>query len=311
MKSHLESAFEESIEAYLLAHGWVQGSAGDYDRPLGVDTEQLFTFLGATQMDAWEKLIGLHGSQERARQKFARRVADEVTSRGAVDVLRRGVKDLGVQVDLAYFAPAHGLTPQLGELYGKNRVTVTRQAAVSESKVLDTVDLLFGVNGIPIATVELKTPTTGQTVVDAMTQYRRDRNPADLVFRARTVVHFAVDPNTATMTTRLAGQETVFLPFNQGSNGPGVDGGKGKPGEPGWVPDGVPVGAGVGAGQLAGPARVVRPRGDPARQDGQEDRDDDGVPTVPPVGRGHPVARCRSRRGTRPQQADSALRWVG
>jgi type I restriction enzyme R subunit len=232
MKSHLEAAFEESIEAHLLANGWVWGSSGDYDRALGLDTGQLFTFVGATQIEAWEKLIGLHGSPDRAQQKFARRVADEVTARGAVDVLRRGVKDLGVQVDLAYFAPAHGLTPELGVLYGKNRVTVTRQAAVSESSPMDTVDLLFGVNGIPVATVELKTPTTGQTVEQAMVQYRKDRNPADLVFRARTIVHFAVDPDTAMMTTRLAGKDTVFLPFNQGSNGPGVDGGKGNPANP-------------------------------------------------------------------------------
>ena len=232
MKSHLESAFEESIEAHLLATGWVQGSASDYDRALGLDTGQLFTFLGATQIEAWDRLIEKHGSADKAQQKFARRVADEVTARGAVDVLRRGVKDLGVQVDLAYFAPAHGLTPELGELYGKNRVTVTRQAPVSESSLLDTVDLLLGVNGIPVATVELKTPTTGQTVEHAMVQYRKDRNPSDLVFRARTVVHFAVDPDTAMMTTRLAAKDTVFLPFNQGSNGPGVDGGKGNPANP-------------------------------------------------------------------------------
>jgi type I restriction enzyme R subunit len=232
VKSHKEIAFEESIETQLLANGWVQGSPGDYDRSLGLDTGQLFTFLGATQMQAWEKLIGLHGSQEKGQQKLARRIADEVTARGAVDVLRRGVKDLGVHIDLAYFAPAHGLTPELGELYAKNRVTVTRQAAVSESSPLDTVDLLLGVNGIPVATVELKTQTTGQSVEHAISQYRTDRNPADLVFRARTVVHFAVDQDTAMMTTRLAGKDTVFLPFNQGSNGPGVDGGKGNPVNP-------------------------------------------------------------------------------
>lgn len=193
MKSHLESAFEETIQAHLLGNGWIQGASDAYNRALGLDTAQLFTFIGATQVEAWEKLVGLHGSQEKAQQKFASRVAGEVTARGTIDVLRRGVKDLGVHISLAYFAPAHGLTPELGELYGKNRATVTRQAAVSESSPLDTVDLLLGVNGIPVATVELKTPTTQQTVKHAMAQYRRDRNPADLIFRARTVVHFAVD----------------------------------------------------------------------------------------------------------------------
>ncbi len=235
VRAHLESAFEESITNHLTGHGWQQGASSDYDRALGLDTGELFTFIGATQVPAWDRLVALHGSQERAQQKLARRIADEVTSRGAVDVLRRGVKDLGVQIDLAYFAPAHDLTPELRGLYDQNQVTVTRQAAVSESNPLATVDLLFCVNGIPVATVELKTQTTGQSARDAVNQYRVDRNPTDLIFRARTVVHFAIDQDTAMMTTRLAGKDTAFLPFNQGSNGPGVDGGEGNPANPDGV----------------------------------------------------------------------------
>jgi type I restriction enzyme R subunit len=232
MRAHLEAAFEDSIEEYLLEQGWLPSAPVHYNRELGLDTAELYAFLGATQADAWERLIGLHGGQERAQQKFARRLADELTVRGAVDVLRRGVKDLGVQIDLAYFAPAHDLTPELRVLYEANRVTVTRQAPVSESHPLDTVDLLLGINGIPVATAELKTQTAGQRVDDAIRQYRRDRNPADLIFRSRTVVHFAVDQDQVYMTTRLAGRDTVFLPFNQGSAGPGRDGGKGNPVNP-------------------------------------------------------------------------------
>ncbi len=231
--AHLESTFEASIADHLTAHGWVAGTASSYDRALGLDTSELFTFIGATQIDAWNTLAQRHGDQAKAQRKLARRIADEITARGTVDVLRRGVKDLGVQIDLAYFAPAHELTPELRALYGRNRVTVTRQAPVSESHPRDTVDLLFGVNGVPVATVELKTQTTGQSVQHAMHQYRTDRNPADLVFRVRTLVHFAVDQDTAMMTTRLAGADTTFLPFNQGSNGPGVDGGVGNPANPG------------------------------------------------------------------------------
>jgi len=231
--AHLGSAFEGSIVDHLVEHGWVRGIASHYDRALGLDTAELVAFLGATQIEAWETLIERHGGQEKAQQKVERRIADEITARGAVDVLRRGVKDNGVHLGLAYFAPAHDLTPELRTLYDANRVTVTRQAPVSESHPQDTVDLLFGVNGIPVATVELKTQTTGQSVQHAVLQYRTDRTPTDLVFRARTLVHFAVDQDSALMTTRLAGKETVFLPFNQGSNGPGVDGGTGNPAHPG------------------------------------------------------------------------------
>lgn len=97
----------------------------------------------------------------------------------------------------------------------------------------ESVDLVLAVNGIPVATAELKTQTAGQSIKDAMEQYRTERNPADLIFRARTLVHFAVDQGVVSMTTRLAGKDTIFLPFNQGSNGPGRDGGKGNPLNPG------------------------------------------------------------------------------
>ena len=229
MKAHLESALEEHIEAHLLGHGWQQGDPSSYSRALGLDTVELLTFLGASQHESWAKLVGLHGSPDLAQSKFERRLADELTSRGVIDVLRRGVKDLGVHIDLAYFAPAHNLTPELRELYGANRLSVTRQVHHSESNPSASVDLVLFVNGIPLATAELKTQTTGQDVHDAIRQYREERNPADLIFRGRSVVNFAVDQDNVYVTTRLALKHTVFLPFNQGSNGPGVDGGKGNP----------------------------------------------------------------------------------
>jgi type I restriction enzyme R subunit len=229
MKAHQEIALEELIERHLLDHGWVQGQGSSYDRSLGLDTSELFTFIGATQGDKWEKLCSLHGNQPLAQQKFARRLADELSSRGVVDVLRRGVKDLGVHIELAYFAPAHDLTPELRELFDANRLSVTRQVHHSESNPSDSVDVLLAVNGIPVATAELKAATAGQSVQQAMAQYRTERNPADLIFRVRTLVHFAVDADSVYMTTRLAGRDTVFLPFNQGSNGPGRDGGMGNP----------------------------------------------------------------------------------
>jgi type I restriction enzyme R subunit len=162
----------------------------------------------------------------------AKRVADEVTARGTVDVLRRGVKDSGVSFRVAFFAPANGLTPSLWESYEANRLAVVRQLHHSESRPQDSLDVTLLVNGIPTATAELKNPLTGQSVADAMEQYRTDRNPADLIFKHRAVVHFAVDPHQVYMTTRLAGAGTVFLPFNQGSGGAGHAGGAGNPVNP-------------------------------------------------------------------------------
>lgn len=227
--AHLEVSLEELIGEHLQANGWVRGLPEHFDRDLGLDTAELFAFLGATQGDEWERLVQRHGSVETAQRKFAHRVAAEIDSRGTVDVLRRGVTDLGVRLKLAFFAPAHDLTPELRVLYGANRVTVTRQAHVSETRPGDSVDLLLGVNGLPVAVVELKSQTAGQSVEDAVAQFRRARNPHDRVFAKRAVVCFAVDQDNVLMATRLAGDATVFLPFNTGSNGPGRDGGAGNP----------------------------------------------------------------------------------
>ena len=230
--AHQESSFEESITNHLLVHGWVAGNSSDYSRDLGLNPGELLAFVEATQPDEWARLITLYGGRAAAETKLAKRVASELTARGTVDVLRRGVKDLGVTVKLAYFAPAHDLTPELRALYDANRLCVTRQLHHSESNPADSVDLALFINGIPVATAELKTQTAGQNVADAIEQYRHDRNPRDLIFAERTVVHFAVDQDSVAMTTALANKDTVFLPFNQGSNGPGADGGQGNPPNP-------------------------------------------------------------------------------
>ena len=220
MAVHTEQAFESSIEAHLLGHGWVQGAAANYRRDLGLDTAVLFEFIGATQPREWERLLGLHGGADRAQAAFAKRLASEIDSRGTIHVLRRGVDDLSVKIRLAYFRPAHELTPDLRSLYQGNRLVVTRQVHHSESNPADSVDLLLSLNGLPVATAELKNEVTGQSVVDAKRQYRKDRNPKDLLFAKRAVVHFAVDQDLVFLATRLAGDATEFLPFNQGSGAP-------------------------------------------------------------------------------------------
>ncbi len=222
-----ERSFEESIEAALLASGYLKSVPSQFDPALGIDTAELFAFIGATQIIEWEKLLGRYGNDPDAAQRgFAKRLASELDARGTVEVLRQGVVDLGVTIRLAFFAPAHGLTPELEELYAANRVSVTRQLAY-EPVSTKTLDMVLFVNGIPTATAELKNPLTNQDVEHAIAQYRRDRDPANVTLARRALVHFAVDPDRVAMTTKLAGQATQFLPFNLGH-----DGGAGNPPNP-------------------------------------------------------------------------------
>jgi type I restriction enzyme R subunit len=228
-----ESAFEASIEAHLLANGWAQGSPASYDHRLGLAPGELVAFLKTSQPDEWEQLCLRLGGETKAAAKVPERVAKEIDARGTVDVLRRETKMNGVAFRVAFFAPANDLTPELRDRYEANRLAVVRQLHHSESKPGDSLDLVLLMNGIPTASAELKNPTSGQTVADAISQYRTDRNPNDLIFKHRVVVNFAVDPDQVWMSTRLAGQGTRFLPFNQGSNGPGEPGGAGNPVNPG------------------------------------------------------------------------------
>ncbi len=228
--SKSERGFEDAIEAILLAGGYHKGKPASFDRVLGLDPTELYAFIDATQDTAWGRLVarGYGGDIDAARVGFAKRLAGEIDSRGTVDVLRHGVSDYGITIQLAYFKPAHGLTPELVERYEANRVTVTRQLKY-ETGSEKSLDLCILVNGIPTATAELKNPLTGQTVDNAIVQYRQDRAPGNVTLSKRAVVHFAVDPDSVMMTTRLDGDGTRFLPFNQGSGGPGQQGGAGNP----------------------------------------------------------------------------------
>ena len=227
--AHTERALEDRILYELTGTGWSLGQ-GTYDAELGVDTGELYRFIGRTQSTNWEKLIELHGDQDTAQRRFAQKLASEVDARGVLDVLRHGVRERGVQIDLAYFRPGHTLAASALDGYHGNVLTVTRQLRFSPRHT-QSVDLGLFVNGLPVASVELKNPNTRQNVDDAIAQYRR-RDPNELFFARRAVVHFAVDPDLAFVATRLRGGDTLFLPFNLGSNGPGVSGEAGNPAPP-------------------------------------------------------------------------------
>jgi type I restriction enzyme R subunit len=219
-----ERLFEEAITQHLVQTGgyrvckwgmrpeWV----ADFDAVRGIDTEELFAFIEATQASEWSRLVKVHGGDEStARQRFLSRLCDQIDDRGTVDVLRHGVMDQNVHMRLAFFRPAHGLTPLLIERYEANRLTVTRQLPFDPAST-KTIDLCLFVNGLPIATTELKNPLTGQTIEDAIDQYRTDRDPKNTTLARRALVHFAVDPDLVAMTTKLSLQSTKFLPFNLG-----------------------------------------------------------------------------------------------
>jgi len=230
--AHFESTLEEIITDHLTNNGWNLGSKENYDRVLGFDIIELLLFLKATQADSWARLNLIHGTEDYSVKKFVERLGSEIEARGIVDVLRKGIVDHGVKFQLAFFAPAHDLNPENREKYNKNRATVTRQIKMSETNTEDSIDLVFFLNGLPVATAELKAQSAGQNVRDAIKQYRFDRKPSDLIFRSRAVVNFALDENDVFMSTRLRGASTTFLPFNKGSNGAGSAGGKGNPLDP-------------------------------------------------------------------------------
>ena len=180
-----EAAFEAHIAGWLVEHGSYrrakttsEGYESDFDCNAGVDTADLFELIAATQAEKWDQLVesGYSGDPVKARAGFVQRLAKQLDKRGTVDVLRRGVVGYNVKIRLAYFKPGHGLTPELVERYEANILSVARQLRY-EPTSNRTVDLGLFVNGIPVATAELKNPMTGERVEHAMLQYRKDRDP--------------------------------------------------------------------------------------------------------------------------------------
>lgn len=211
-----EKDFEASIEEYLLENGYVSRRPEQYDRNLCLDPEMLIQFIISTQPRTWEKLKDQRGEQ--VKERFLERVIKEIQARGTLDVLRRGVIDLGCKFDLAYYRPASALNPEHQRKYEANIFSVVRQLKYS-IKNENSIDLAIMLNGIPILTAELKNPLKGQTVKDAIKQYQRDRDPREpLLALLRCLVHFSVDPDLVFMATTLKGSKTTFHPFNLGND---------------------------------------------------------------------------------------------
>ena len=215
---HTERGFEAAIEASLLAAGgYTRGDAAGFDAALALWPETLLRFLRESQPDSWDKLARMHGKAA-LPERLTRLIAGALDARGTLDVLRHGVTDSGIKLHLAFFRPASGRNPATLAAWGKNILTVSRQVHYSTRNPALSIDVVLALNGLPIATAELKNPLTGQTVAHARAQYRADRDPREplLRWKSRCLVHFAVDPDEVFMTTRLAGKSTHFLPFNRG-----------------------------------------------------------------------------------------------
>lgn len=206
-------------------YGWVAGDPGDYDREYCVDLLQLSTFLHATQPDVADALDLAEDSP--TRRKFLARLQGEISKNGTIDALRHGVKHGPHDLDLFYGTPSPG-NPKAQEHYAANRFTVTRQLRYSRDETQLALDIGLFINGLPIATFELKNNLTKQTVEDAVQQYKRDRDPREKLFEfGRCIAHFAVDDQRVQFCTHLRGKKSWFLPFDQG-----WDDGAGNPPNP-------------------------------------------------------------------------------
>ncbi|MBM4310420.1 MAG: type I restriction endonuclease subunit R [Deltaproteobacteria bacterium] len=200
--------------------GYIAGTAQDYDRAHALDVPQLFAFLHATQPETFKKLAlgDVNDAKGINRLKFLARLSSEIGKRGVIDVLRKGVAHGPLHFDLFYGTPSPG-NVKAGKLHAENRFSITRQLAYSMDETRRALDLCLFINGLPIATFELKNSLTKQTVEDAVHQYKRDRDPRERLFEfGRCVVHFAVDDSEVRMCTELRGKGSWFLPFNKGCN---------------------------------------------------------------------------------------------
>jgi type I restriction enzyme, R subunit len=206
------------IESQLCQNGYIVVARDSFDRQRAIFPETALTFIRETQPAEWSKLEALHG--DKTGEQIIGDLCKWMDSNGSLSTLRHGFKCYGRTLHIAYFKAAHELNPELETRYASNRVGLTRQLRFSPRSEA-SLDVTLSVNGIPVATLELKNAMTGQRVEEARQQYKRDRDPREAIFefKRRTLVHFAVDTESVLMTTRLAGLATHFLPFNRGSDG--------------------------------------------------------------------------------------------
>ena len=219
-----ESQFEKSIESSILKNGYIKRDPKDFNKEYVIDDELFFQFIQDTQKEKWQKIQEIHG--EDIKEKILQSYQKEIDSESLIQVIRKGFFVSNVKIDCLFLKPVSSLNPEAEPLYQKNILSIMRQVITIDN---NKPDLVLCLNGIPIATAELKNPATGQNYENAITQYKEDRDPKDKLFSFKrgALVHFAIDPHEVYMTTKLQKDKTQFLPFNKGK-----DEGKGNPDNP-------------------------------------------------------------------------------
>jgi type I restriction enzyme R subunit len=214
---HTEQTFESAIIENLTSNGWFEGNANDFSSEISLDKNAILDFIQTSQPKEWELLKSFY--KEETENKFIQRLFKELDLRGMLDVIRHGITDSGVKFKLAYFKPDSGLNPDTLKQYSLNKHYITRQVYFS-SKNKKSIDILLSLNGLPVATIELKNHFTGQRVKEAIEQYKTSRDPKELLFqfKKRAIVHFTVDADEVYFTTKLESSGTRFFPFNKGYN---------------------------------------------------------------------------------------------
>ena len=224
-----ERRFEQDIEEYLITEGgYEKGNPSSFNRSVALDTGTFVSFIKNSQPKKWGRYVRIYGvdSEKQIVERFCR----EVKMVGLLRVLRKGFTDRGITFQVVFWKPETSLNATTMAQYEANTLHCTRQLHYSVHNE-NSIDIVLFVNGIPVVSMELKCQFTGQDTANAIQQYKFDRATKDTIFafKERVLVHFAVDLSRVYMTTRLEGDKTYFLPFNQGSNGAGCVGGAGNP----------------------------------------------------------------------------------
>ena len=222
MSRPTEERFEKHIENALVDHGYGQKLYTEYHRSACQLQEDLIGFIKETQRSTYDDLYGQF--EENTDHHLRKKINNDISKRGVIDVLRNGVKTRGCSFDLVYFKPKSTLNPDHLNLYQKNRFCVVRQLHYS-TKNENSIDMVLFLNGLPIITMELKNQLTGQSLANSEYQYREDRKPngEPLLQFKRCLAHFCVDNDKVSMTTRLSGSQTRFLPYNRGIENPPIE----------------------------------------------------------------------------------------
>ena len=221
-----ELTFQNDVLAQMQSHGWLLGESKNYNKDLALYPDDLITFVQSTQPDQWEKITKIYPKDPIAGllKTVERDLA--ANNKGTLWVLRNLIKDRGAKVSLCSFKPDHGLNPDALLMYERNILRVVPELVYSPNGYDGRIDLTLFVNGIPVATCELKSEFK-QALNNAKVQYMKDRQPKDpqtkkaeplLTFKRGALVHFAVSQYNVAMTTRLAGKKTYFLPFDRGTS---------------------------------------------------------------------------------------------